>query len=219
MSDEAAWYETLRASLSPMQRLALAYAPARVQASWCALLALDRRLAQTVGRNREPGLTQLRLSWWRDMFAKPVAQWPHGEPLLTALTGWPAQLAALGALVDGWEHMIGPAPIPQGALSLFVDGRVAAMSALSHRIDGGDVTALARRWALADLGCHVSDVLEREQISSMLAASARPRQPTGRAMRPLAVLNTLCERAFAANRPIGGAGDLASAMRVGLFGR
>src|SRR5690606_20839572 len=75
----------LLADLRPAERLALAYAPARARTATLALMALDNRLGTIVRQMREPIAAQLRLAWWRDTLARPVPEWPQGEPVLAAL--------------------------------------------------------------------------------------------------------------------------------------
>ena len=65
---------------------------------------------------REPLLGQVRLAWWRDRLGQDPADWPAGEPLLAALRGWQPQFAALAALVDGWELLLGAPPLPSDCL-------------------------------------------------------------------------------------------------------
>ena len=76
--------------LPPPQRLALTYASARGREPTHALLSLDAKLAAFLRARREPIAAQLRLAWWRDMLARPVAEWPRGEPVLDSLRaiGW-----------------------------------------------------------------------------------------------------------------------------------
>jgi len=110
----------LASELPPPQRLALAYAPARARPATLALLALDARLAAILRGRREPLAAQLRLAWWREMFARPPSDWPAGEPLLEALRGWrdPSGLAALASPQfrhSGPVRRIGAQSVKRGA--------------------------------------------------------------------------------------------------------
>ena len=112
MKGEPSRVAALAATLSPLTRLALAYAPRTARPAWLAVLALDQRLAGIVRSAREPLLAQIKLAWWRERLAEPVARWPQGEPLLSALAAWDGQAAALVALVAGWEAvLVGNGPI------------------------------------------------------------------------------------------------------------
>lgn len=197
--------------LTPLARLALAYAPAGARDRWLTLLALDARLAGVIRTAREPMLAQLKLAWWRERLAADPAVWPKGEPLLARLAGW-ADPAALAPLVDAWEALLTEPPVDAAA---FAAGRAAALAALARELgaDPAMVGPFARDWALADLA------LEWE-----LAAAAPVTPVAGslpRAMRPLAVLAGVTRRAAAR----GGAGALytpgawLAAVRIGLFGR
>lgn len=211
--------------LAPLSRLVLAYAPARSRADWLTLLALDARLAGVVRQAREPMLAQMRLAWWRDRFAADPAGWPKGEPLLRRLAEWGEPAAALEQLVDGWEALLGEGPLGEGALNTFAQGRVAALAALARRLDSSDaavavaVAPVGLRWALADLALHLGDASERDCAVRILANA-----PTGgrvpKAMRPLAVLAGLSERAVkrGAGDALDGPRSLLAAIRLGIIG-
>ncbi|HZU64114.1 MAG TPA: hypothetical protein VFF98_10550 [Novosphingobium sp.] len=209
-------------SLPPLQRLALAYAPAPTRALWAALLALDGRLAGVVRQvglaGKEPMIAQLRLAWWRDRLQEPAAQWPAGEPLLAALAGWQGQHGALAALVDGWEHLLAEAPLPAYAMTAWADGRAHAASGLAALLgaDAQAAAALARAWSLADLAAHLSAPEEQAEARRLWQeAPLPPRAP--RALRPLAVLGGLARRE-AAGTPARGVNGLILALRLGLWG-
>ncbi|MFA7603004.1 MAG: squalene/phytoene synthase family protein [Novosphingobium sp.] len=207
---------SLLEALPPVQRLALAYAPARAREPTLALLALDTRLAGIVRNSHEPSLAQLRLAWWREQLRVPAAEWPRGEPLLMALRSWQGRHVALAALVDGWEYLTGAAPLPDADMLAFAAGRGEAFAALADVVGAGHEAAarLGRRWALADLAANVSNAQERQVAARLLAAEARPPR-VARALRPLAVLHGLALR-----RP-GSAPTLTvlAALRLGLLGR
>ena len=211
----------LAKSLTPLARLALAYAPASARADWLTLLALDARLAGIVRSAREPMLAQLRLAWWRDRLSGDPAGWPKGEPLLRRLAGWGAEASGLAALVDGWEALLGEAPLDPAALAAFADGRSAAVAALAGQInaDRSGARGHARRWALADLVLHLGDPAERSSAAALLSeALAHPRLPAP--LRPLAVLGGLSERAVrrGAAEALSGPGALLAAIRLGILG-
>lgn len=207
--------------LSPLARLALAYAPARSRNDWLTLLALDARLAGVVRNAREPMLAQLRLSWWRDRFTADPGGWPKGEPLLGRLALWD-QVSALGALVDGWEALLGDPPLGEGPFLEFASGRAKAVGLLASRI-GAPVAAselAGRRWALGDLALHIGDPQERAVALNLLAGSGSVgRAP--RTMRPLALLAGLPERAIRRghDEALSGMGALFAAIRLGITGR
>ena len=83
-------------SLPLPQRLALSYAPRASRNAFAGLLALDTRFAGIVRHAREPMLAQMRLAWWRDVLAKPAAEWPTGEPLLALLAEWQGESSLPG---------------------------------------------------------------------------------------------------------------------------
>jgi len=207
--------------LPPLSRLALAYAPGRARADWLTLLAFDARLAGVVRQAREPMLAQLRLAWWRDRLGSDPGGWPAGDPLLGRLANWPDP-AALVALVDGWEALLGEAPLDRAALSQFADGRAVALAALAQRLHSppGAAAALARRWACADLALHVGHPAERAAAAQLLE-QAPPAARSARVLRPLALLAGLAERAVRRGEAeaLSGPGALLAALRLGITGR
>lgn len=203
-------------TLPTLQRLALAYAPARARLPTLALLALDTRLAGIVRNSHEPSLAQLRLAWWREQLQADPAAWPCGEPLLAALQSWGGRQASLAALVDGWEYMTGTAPLPEDDLAAFAQGRGEAFAGLAE-IVGADPEAalrLGRQWALADLAARVAHPEEQKAARRLLAAEGRTAR-VSRALRPLTVLHGLALR----SRDRHSVSALIAALRLGLLGR
>jgi phytoene synthase len=197
--------------------LALAYGPRRAREPTLALLALDQRLAGIVRHSHEPMLAQLRLAWWREQLKAEATGWPLGEPLLAALKSWQGRHSTLGALVDGWELLTGPAPLPAAALDGFAEGRGDAFAALAEVTGAGDdrakVRELGRAWALADLAAHIAHPEERQVAVALAEAARAPRLSRG--MRTLTVLYGLARRQQRGLSP----GTLLAAMRLGLLGR
>ena len=213
--------QTLLDILPPLQRLAIAYAPARVRPAWLALLALDARLGQLLRGSREPILTQIRLAWWRDRLREPASAWPTGEPLLAALGAWKGQHGGLGALVDGWEMLLGEAPLPDGALTGFVAGRAAAMSALALVLERADMAAAAHQagtgWAIADLAAHLSHPDERATARLLADRHDWRAQRLPRVLRPLAILHGVGARSMKRGTN-DDRSDFFLAMRLGILG-
>lgn len=200
--------------LSPLSRLALSYAPAGVREDWLTLLALDAKLAGIVRQAREETLARIRLAWWRERLQAPAAERPKGEPLLTRLALWPQAGARLQGLVDGWEALLGEAPLSVEALEDFAAGRQAAVAALAQKHGlAAPVTALV--WSYADLAQNLSHPAERQAALDLLEGQGKTgRLP--RAFRPLAVLEGVSRRGATVGhpRPL----DLLAAMRLGLLG-
>lgn len=214
----------LLGALPLSSRLALAYAPASSRTALLGLLALDARLAGIVRSSTEPMLAQLRLAWWRELLKKEPVEWPEGEPLLAALRLWPAGRAPLAGLVDGWEEMTGPAPLPPTALAAQAQGRAEAFAVLADFFGGAGerdtALHLARRWALADLAGKLSHPEERDTARALAGQGGRSAR-LSRPLRPLGILHALGERALRRGESLErvSPGALAVAMRVGLLGR
>lgn len=218
-SDLQAFWEEAEEQLLPPIWLAIAYAPAAARQLWTGFFMLDRRFAQIVATAREPMLAQMRLAWWRETLHRPVEDWPAGEPLLAALLDWGEERSALAGLADGWEAMIGEPPLDAAAFASLAGAREDAISALG-RLSGADAArAAAHRWALADIAMNLSDEIERGRVDALLASATKPSGKCPKSMRPIAVLDAQTQRALAEGRRIGGPGDLAVALRIGLLGR
>lgn len=207
--------------LPPLQRLALAYAPARSKPLTLALLALDARLAAVLRGRREPIATQLRLAWWRDMLEMPQNEWPQGEPVLAVMQSW-RKPGRLVPLVTGWEALLSDELTP-AVIAEFVDGRAEGFAALAGELGVArveDAAAAARIWALADLAANISDGAERRLVVQY-GRSLPPAPRLSASLRPLAVLAGLGEAALAQNGAplLQGPRSLLLALRIGLAGR
>ncbi|SFG28498.1 phytoene synthase [Novosphingobium sp. CF614] len=216
--------QILVASLPTISRLALAYAPGPARLPTLALLGLDARLAGLLRHSREPMLAQLRLAWWRESLGRDQGEWPEGEPLLAALRSWNGEHKALTALVDGWEALTGPAPLPGEALAAMARGRGEAFAALARALgreaEAEAASRLGEQWGLADLAVRLGDPRERAEAAALAGAGKGPRPRLSRRLRPLLVLHALAHRRLdkgeeaAAFSPAA----LLKAMRLGLLG-
>lgn len=208
------------AELPPPLQLALAYAPRAAREPTLALFLLDTRLAGFVRRGGEPLMAQMRLAWWRDTLRGTPADWPRGDPLLEMLRAWRTP-APLVALVDGWEQLLA-GELDREAITAFAGGREKGWAALAGEIgaEGAAVEPAARAWALGDLAGNLSDPAER----ALVVQATRPDRyvpPSGRALRPLAILGGLGRRALAKGGVplLDGRGAALAALRLGMFGR
>lgn len=200
--------------LEPAYRFALAYAPQRSRAVIRALFALDTRLGRVGLQASEPMIAQLRLAWWRDQFAKPVGEWPVGEPLLQSLKSSSLDGASLSALVDGWEAVTVAEDYAADDIAALGKARGEAWKAVAHALDESDAAEAAEacgmHWTLGEW----IEGLE-EDVEASPSDRGLPRT-----LRPFAILDRLGQRAIRKRRPVlDGAGALAIAMRVGIFGR
>ncbi|WP_373487503.1 squalene/phytoene synthase family protein, partial [Blastomonas sp.] len=115
------------------QRLALLYAPPGMRPAVGCLFELDERLGRIVATAREPMLAQMRMVWWRDRLGEARDMRPKGDPVLDAVGSyWPGEEAALIALVDGWEELLGQAPLSENAFRQFAEGKGAAFAAVAR---------------------------------------------------------------------------------------
>lgn len=211
-------------TLPALQRLALAYSPAGVREQTLGLFALDARLATVIRSASEPMLAQIRLAWWREMFDRPAADWPEGEPLLALLASWDEERAALVALADGWEAMTGEGGAATAAFSELANARGRSFGALARLVrasEKADVAeVLGREWAVADIAAHLSRDDEREAATALAAQQEWKAQRLSRRLRPLAVLHVLARRSMRRGESLDtlSPGALLPALRAGLLG-
>ena len=200
------------------QALALAWAIPLDRPLWRAAFALDAELGRVVARASEPMLAQIRLAWWRDRLREPSEHWPAGNPLLDLIgLSWGPDTRGLVAMIEGWNQLIGDAPLPSEAIADFAAGRAAPFDRIA------DTPGAGRRWALVDFAAHASDEAER-RTAVMLAGLQKPTPLSTRRARPLAVLDRLAKRALRnaiEGRPafLATRSDALAAWRVGMTGR
>lgn len=216
--DAAALISTL-----PLERrLALSYAPAAARAPSLALFALDVRLASVVQQAREPILAQMRLAWWRERLADPDTALPAAEPVLQLAQSWGSERPSLAALVDGWECLLGDAPLPSDRLKGFADGRGAACASLAKVLGSPEQATAAqsagRQWSLAELALKLSQPVEKASVHGLIESEEWHRAKLSRAMRPLQVLHGLSRRSKGQGELLSGPMAGLSALRLGLFG-
>jgi phytoene synthase len=206
----------------PALGLALAWQPRATRPALAALFALDQRLGSVVARAREPLLAQMRLAWWRDQLGSGAGA-VAGEPLLAEIAGrWGERARHLAVLPDGWEHLLGDAPLAAEAVDAFATAKGEALAAFADLAgassDRDSARAAGRRWALADFGWRASHSHERESALTLGRQVSSPpvRSPQ---LRGVAVLGGLARRALGRGEPLmHGRGAILHAMRLGMFG-
>lgn len=209
--------------LPPEAELAIAWSAPKVRGPLTTALQLDRRLARIVARTTEPMLGQMRLAWWREALAKPVADRPRGDRVLDAIgTHWAGQESALVAMIDGWEVLVTATSLGPAEIDSFAAGRGAFFGALHSDNASADAARAALagyRWALADAAAGVSDAGERAAlVAAALAQDGKGgRMPSG--LRGLAVLEALALRALKrGGQPLmAGRGASLTALRAAIF--
>jgi phytoene synthase len=186
--------------LTPPKRLAIAYARADARPALALLLAFDVKLGRLFRDSSQPLIGQLRMAWWRDVIMKDLAARPAGEPVVAQLSALQCSHPQwdLGAymtqLVDGWDALLSAEIWSDDVITLHIDVRAAAIfdgyAAMAGLAPSSDITAVGRRWALAELPqyCQTQDQFDRVAAMTVPGSvvAAFPR-----AIRPL----TLLERA------------------------
>ena len=210
-------------SLPPEAGLALAWSPAKLHGALSTFLQLDRRLARIVARTTEPMLGQMRLAWWRDAFGQSPAARPRGDAVLDGISQhWQGREAALIALVDGWEVLIGSEQLGPREVDSFAAGRAAPFLALIGDADEAArrrVEQAARCWALADVVTGISNLQERNVFLDAACSIPLPHGRLPSEMRGLAVLEALARRALGREGAplMAGRGASLTALRAAIF--
>lgn len=210
--------------LHPALRLALAWQPAKHRETLTALFLLDEKLGGLVAGASEPVLGQIRLAWWRERLGEERTDRPRGDPVLDAIgLHWGGSSAPLGTLVDGWEELLGDAPLSEDAIATFAAARGTALSEFARTVQGDACCArvgdIGRRWALADFAFRTSHPVERDRAFA-LARSIGPAGSLPRSLRGIAVLDALARRSIDRGEPLShGRASAITALRVGIFGR
>jgi phytoene synthase len=208
----------------PALRIALAWQPPATRPALAALLELDQRLGTLVSRAKEPFLAQMRLAWWRDQLSQIGTAVLAGEPLLAQLAAqWGEHAPRLAVLADGWESLLGDAPLSVEAIDAFAAGRGGAMAAFADlagaAADTSSARAAGRGWALADFSVRTTDPRERESAVA-LGKQVEFTPVRAPALRGVAVIGGLSRRALQRDEPLlHGRGAVLRALRIGMFGR
>lgn len=213
-------------SLSPEHRLVLAYAAVPHRADFTTLLQFDRALASATAAASEPMLGQIRLAWWRDLIEGEGAS-AISDPLavsLRRLANNASLRPIMAQMVNGWERLLAPLPLPTEVLEAYASGRGRGLFGGAALVSGCDVESAGlagEGWALADFAFHCSDRTTAELALSL----ARTRIDGIRLPRPLlpfTILHRFARRDMARGLDRGSAGGtpwrLYDAVTAGLRG-
>jgi phytoene synthase len=206
----------------PERTLALAYAPTAAKEALAALWVLDERLGAIVARTENPAVGQMRLTWWHNALQSLHGSQPV-DPVLVALGRAQAiEPAALLPLIDGWEALLDPLPLPEEALAAYAAGRGGTLFGVAAALLGGspeESEKAGQMWALTDLAFRISDRTTAERALALAGRHAAP----GRLPKPLAVIAALARRDLrrGLDRPRrqGSPGRVLRALAAGLTGR
>lgn len=209
------------------RRLALAYVPAARRAAVEALWRLDLAFASVLTTGREPLISQIRLSWWRESLEKldhapapsePVLQAVAAEVVARGVTG-----ADLAEMEDGWLALLEPT-LTKAEIDRYAKGRGGLLFRHSAILLGGEPTheieAAGECWALTDLARHSAN--EADAAASLAAARERVLlRHWSRELRPLGMLAALAARdaASATWEQQGSPGRMLRMFRHRLTGR
>lgn len=149
--------------LDPLQRLVLAYGKRPDRSLYALVFALDSRFAAVIRSTSETLIGQMRLTWWRDILTKAVAERPTGEPLVALINEAEEQgtdLSALLSLLEGWEYLLDDFPWVDRQFDQYAEKRGEGLFSFA-RCGRSPLTEsqrnAARSWALWDFARHCSD--------------------------------------------------------------
>jgi len=165
----------------------------------------------------------MRLAWWRESLAKPVAERPRGDEVLDGIgLEWAGQEAVLTQMIEGWETLVTADCLDQDRAAAFGAARGAffaglapdATPAVNHRLESAGF-----RWALADAVTRVSDKAERAALIAAGLARPEERVRLPLDLRGIAVLDALALRALRrGGRPLmEGRGASITALKAAIF--
>lgn len=202
--------------------LALAHTPAADRDALRLFFELDARLGRIVAGTNEAMLGQMRLAWWRETLAKPIAERPAGDAVLDAIgETLPGREQSLLLLVDGWEYLLAEPPLTKDDAREFARGRACSLIAMFGESGGGSGDYAAQCWAIADLACNVSLGEERDMLIALGLELGDKSAPLPRRMKGLSILAALSLRSLKnGGRPLmEGRGASLTALRAAFIGR
>lgn len=186
--------------LEPLQRLIVAYSKSADRSRYALLFALDARFAEILRSTSEILIGQMRLTWWRDIFTKPAAERPSGEPLIEQINQLEEKgesLAPLFTLLDGWEVMLDDFPWEDREFENYATsrGRGFFETGLAKSLTKAQ-SQQAQAWALWDFARHCSDAAMRQSAFDRCQRilQAQPKVSFDRSGRPLSILCRLMAR-------------------------
>lgn len=191
------------AGLDADRALALSYVPVSARPAIDALWRLDVALGAVLAGGREPLISQIKLTWWRDALEKLDFEKAPAEPVLEAIARsvLPIGLsgAALSEMEEGWTVLLSPDPLTASNLASYSAARGGLLFRYSAAILAGRLSPEMERagegWALVDLArhSHAEDAAASVGLAGeRLAESAGIIWPS--ALRPLGMLAALARR-------------------------
>lgn len=183
--------------------LALSYVPAARRAAVEALWSLDAALGAVLAGGREPLISQIKLTWWRDALEALDRSPPPAEPILQSVaeqvlprgvTG-----SALARMEEGWTLLLGQGPLTGSELGSYAAARGALLFRYSGAMLGMEPSHAMEQagegWALADLARHSNAAdagAALEAARERFAGAGRLHWPSR--LRPLGMLAVLARR-------------------------
>ena len=188
------------------RRLALTYVPAKSRAAVEALWRLDLAMASVLSTGREPLISQIRLTWWREALERLDRERAPAEPVLQALETHVLSRGLSGAelaeMEAGWSVLLSPEQLTAADLDLYAARRGGLLFSYTARVLGGESAAVepgGKAWSLIDLARNSANQADAESARASAARSFGTnsgRWPSS--LRPLGMLAMLARRDFEA---------------------
>ena len=171
--------------LRPPENLASFYTPTHLRLPLQLLLAFDNRLAEVILLAREPMIAQIKLAWWSDAIAKPLALRPRGEPMIAQLADPATSVCAapMAGLVDAWSTLAAADDWTNEVLVKYAEERAQALFVQYAEWAGASEEVLlpGMQWAVDDLAIRTGRTLSADFSVGIL-------RPRNRSLRPLSIL-------------------------------
>lgn len=211
--------------------LALTYVPAARREAVAALWRLDLAMGAVLAGGREPLISQIKLTWWRDSLEKLDREEAPAEPVLQALALHVLPRGVSGAelakMEEGWAVLLSQEPLTEAELASYARQRGALLFRLSAILLGEEVSAEFARagegWALMDLARHSNDLDAKAAIAAARERLAEVISRWPARLRPIGMLFALArrdtEREGDEAEPHGAPGRMLRMLRHRLTGR
>ena len=208
--------------IDPDERLALAYAPARLRKAYAALLAFDAALGQAFKATNQAGLIAIRLAWWRDQLVQSTTREPVLDALHKVMQDHDVTAKALTIVIDGWAVLLDDPPYADAQLMAYARLRGGGLFALAAQVAGCPPHAQAGLgWALTDFARHCSHRETAER--ALILAQQSPLVSLPKPMRPFGLLahfaQSDCQRSLDKQRAAGSPYRMIQSIGFVLFRR
>ncbi len=181
--------------------LALTYVPASRREAIVALWRLDVAMGAVLVGGREPLISQIKLTWWRDSLIKLDHAEAPAEPVLEGLSRHVLPTVRGEQLADmeaAWTLLLSQDPLTESELGSYASARGALLFRYSGHLLGTELTRemeqAGERWALMDLARHSNAGDAAAAVAAARERSSPKELRWPGPLRPLGMLAALAMR-------------------------